>query len=141
MSTLFSNKTRCFYISEDENNFKAAKTWPSDLIEVSDEERDTFCGAAPVYQVPEVDKKTGKMKWVKNPALDIAAEILKNNTLIQEGKLKHASLVALPLQSAIALGDTSEAKKENLIIIQQYIVDLMSVDLTDKEPAWPELIL
>ncbi|EMH0680445.1 tail fiber assembly protein [Klebsiella aerogenes] len=67
------------------------------------------------------------------------AEIIEQNTATYNALLRACTDAAFPLQSAITLGVATDEQRAELAVLQQYAVDLMSVDLTANPVVFPDL--
>lgn len=67
----------------------------------------------------------------------VAENVLRINKEKFEHLLRVCTDAAFPLQSAVSLGVATEAQQARLAVLQQYSVDLLSVDLTAASAAFP----
>lgn len=137
MNIFFSATTLWFYDSADKNKYEAGIGWPTDAVEITDEDWTKYTQAPPAGYVLGSDS-SGKPAWVVAPSpttesLISAAEVVKS-------QLRTAADSEISWrQDAVDLGEATDAESSGLTAWKKYRVLLMRVDTsTAPNITWPE---
>lgn len=131
MTKFFSKSTMGFYDEVDKEMYVKAKSWPDDLVSVTEPQWKKFTGS------PPENKKLGfsvdgSPQWVDMPEEYFTSQ--------NEGKkanlLGYSSQVIAPLQNAVDLDMATDEEIKQLKLWKKYSVLLSRVDASN--PVWPE---
>jgi len=136
MATFFSASTLWFYNDSDKAKYESGIGWPTDAVELSDDEVLTYTQTAPVGYVLGADA-SGKAAWIAAPTPDqaelVAAAETKKTALRAE-----ADAAIAPLQDAVSLNMASEEEAASYDSWRQYRVLLNRVDTSQALAIeWP----
>lgn len=140
MKSVYSPSEHVIYNAAFYEDYKSAGTWPTDGVEVSDEDAVTFNGSKEPSgkMVSMVD---GVLCWVDRPAPELTKEQLvagaedKRQSLIDQA-MQSISVIQLKLQAGRKL---TSAETEKINSTLDYIDAVTAID-TSTAPAisWPE---
>ncbi|WP_337050173.1 tail fiber assembly protein [Serratia fonticola] len=129
----FSATTVAFYPIAMLELYEQAGTLPADLVDVTDEDYQTFIGLPPAGKMR--GSKGKKPAWVDMPAP--TEEEVRQRSATQQGRLLNDAYAAMkPLELAVKLGMATDEEKARLDAWERYTVLLNRVDI-DK-PVWPD---
>ena len=140
MKSVYSPSEHVIYNAAFYDDYNRAGTWPTEGIEVSDEDAITFNGSnEPTGKM--LDYQNGTLCWVDRPAPEMTKEQLiaiaegKRESLIDQA-MQSISVIQLKLQAGRKL-TTAETEKINSTL--DYIDAVTAID-TSTAPAisWPE---
>ncbi|VAL08702.1 tail assembly chaperone gp38 [Enterobacter hormaechei] len=137
MNYIFSAKSNAFYPVSMQADYEEAGSWPSDGIEVSDDDFNLYSGYPPEGKILSADKN-GLPVWVDKPAPSkeqLIAEAESTRELNISTALQSISLLQLKLQAGRKLTDAQSAQVNSVL---DYVDALEAVD-TSKAPdiTWP----
>ncbi|WP_337050217.1 tail fiber assembly protein, partial [Serratia fonticola] len=128
-----SATTAAFYPIAMLELYEQAGTLPADLVDVTDEDYQTFIGPPPAGKMR--GSKDKNPAWVDMPAP--TAEEVRQRRATQQARLLNDAYAAMkPLELAVKLGMATDEEKARLDAWERYTVLLNRVDI-DK-PAWPD---
>lgn len=131
----FSAKNNSFYLAELKPDYISNKTWPDDLIEISDDIFNEYSSLPPEGKVR--GSKNGAPAWCDIPPpahddLDLAAKQTKS------ALLSTAAAAIAPLQDAVDLDEATADEQSQLMAWKKYRVLLNRVDTsTAPDIEWP----
>jgi hypothetical protein len=134
----FSPSNPAIYSDSLYDEYLKAGTWPSDVVEISDEMAKEF---HPTQQ--PVDKilgagKDGLPKWVDIPEPDKATLIQRAN-LNKKSLMQEADAYTRPWQTQLLLDMISDEDKASLTMWMLYYKKLQAIDTSDPYAiVWPE---
>lgn len=140
MKSVYSPSEHVIYNAAFYDDYNRAGTWPTDGIEVSDEDAITFNGSnEPTGKM--LDYQNGTLCWVDRPAPEMTKEQLiaiaegKRESLIDQA-MQSISVIQLKLQAGRKL-TTAETEKLNNTL--DYIDAVTAINTaTAPDINWPE---
>ena len=132
---LYSPSARGFYPRELQAEFIDAGNWPTDLLDVADEDYDRLMQSPSLGKLIAPDPN-GHPTAEDAPSPS-AEQVATRNTAIRDGLLAVAALRIAPLQDAADLGLATAQESTGLSAWKRYRVDVNRTDL--KNPSWPSL--
>lgn len=137
MSIFFSATTLWFYDSADKSKYESGIGWPTDAVEISDEDWKKYIQSPADGYV--LGSENGSPAWVSAPSPS-------TETLVAEADLKKTQLRTSAdseiawRQDAVDLGEATDAESSSLTEWKKYRVLLMRIDTsTAPDITWPTL--
>jgi len=136
MNCFFSAKTKGFYPEALMQDYESAGTLPEDIVEISGEEYETYCGMPPAGK--KLGSSDGRPAWVDIPPLsqdELVAQVSTEKT----ARLREANTITQPWQTQLLLGMITDADKASLTTWMKYYQQVQAID-TGKAPdiEWPK---
>lgn len=135
MSIKFSPSTCGFYFEEDKDMYLAVGSWPTDLVDVDEDQ----------YRALMKDCAAGKTisagkdgKPIAETAVRQEADIVAANERERDARLAEATVRIAPLQDAFDLDLATDEEKTLLTQWRTYRMLVNRVDINLAGPEWPE---
>lgn len=138
MKSIYSPSEHVIYPADSYDDYQRAGTWPSDGIEVSDEDATRFNGSnEPTGKM--LDYQNGALCWVDRPAPELTKEQLIVQAEQKKSQLRTAADEEITWrQDAVDVGIATEVEAKALTEWKKYRVLLMRIDTsTAPDIAWP----
>lgn len=133
----FSATTTGFYPVEILDSYTQAGTLPTDLVDVTDENYDTYTGQPPEGRMRGSDKK-GQPAWVAIPPPS-PEELRRQATYKKQSRMSEASSTITPLQDAVDTGIATDEETRQLTVWRTYRALLGRINPEDApDITWPE---
>ncbi|EBI9231625.1 hypothetical protein DLA64_10745 [Salmonella enterica] len=136
MTYFYSATTNAFYPEELKQEYINTGSWPDDALVVDDFIYSEYAAQQAPAGKMRAPNDAGYPSWIDIPAPS-PEQIIEINTRKYQKLLRTCTDAAFPLQSAITLGIATDEQKALLAELQQYSIDLLSVDLTANPVAFP----
>lgn len=135
MSVYFSATTLWFYDGSDKEKYVAGIGWPSDAVEISDDELAEYTQPAPPGFLLGADE-AGKAAWVAAP-LPEPTEIIAAAEAKKSRLRKIADAEIAWRQDAVGTGIATPEESAALTEWKKYRVLVMRVDTSAADINWP----
>ncbi|CAM6972568.1 Tail fiber assembly protein [Citrobacter portucalensis] len=133
---MFSPSENAFYLVTLKEDYLSAGTWPTDGIDMKDEDVTAFMGEAPEGKMRGVGSD-GLPCWVNVPP-PTAEELVERAELMRGSLVAEARDKISLWQTELQLGIISDDDKASLIAWMKYIQALNAVDTsTAPDIEWP----
>lgn len=135
--SVYSPSRQAIYPAEFYSYYDAAGVWPTDGIEISDEDAVKFNGGnEPSGKM--VSMVDGKLCWIYRPAPELTAEELIAQAEKQKSALKATADAEIGWrQDAVDAEIATDEEVADLAAWKKYRVLLMRVDTSN--PQWPDM--
>jgi len=137
MKICFSASTLWFYDLEEKEQYAAGVGWPTDAVEISNEEWKAYTQISPEGYILGSDS-SGKPAWVLVPPPTHEEEVSEAEQYRQL-LLRQIDEVTADWRVELMLGDISDEDKANLTEWMAYKKEVKAVDTsTAPDVTWPE---